>query len=166
MHVALHAAQHGEHVHKPLEDLSRALERLGEETWRGAMAVAEQLDALEAFAAGLRLLPEGERLAERLSLSRRASAQTVLMSGTPPPMAAGVARVASAPGPRAKLRLLARKVFPEPAFMRVWSRLARRGRVGLAASYAMRPFWVLWRAGPALRAWRAARRESRARELS
>ena len=163
MHVALHAAQHGSGTGKFLNDLSRALEQVPEETWRAALGVAEELDAVEAFAAGLRLVPEGLRLAEELGLPHDTSAQTVLMAQSPPPLAHGVARVASAPGVRAKARMLFRKVFPKPAFMRVWSRLARRGRLGLAASYVWRPIWILAHAVPALRAWLAARREARRR---
>jgi hypothetical protein len=165
MHVAIHAAQHGSGVRKFLDDLSRALAQ-GEETWRAAQALAQELDAVEAFSAGLRLLPEGRRLAMELSLPRRTSAQTVLLTHSPPPLAMGVARVASASGVRAKARLLIRKVFPEPAFMRVWSTLARRGRLGLAAAYLLRPLWIVWRSGPALRAWFTARKEARSSSRS
>src|SRR5918994_942045 len=64
MQVALHAAQHGTEIRKPREDLVRALEQVSYEDWTAALSLARELDAAEAFAAGLRLLPEGERLAE------------------------------------------------------------------------------------------------------
>ena len=100
MHLALHVAQHGSD-RKPLNDLLRAIEQLPDASWVTALAVAEELDAVEGFAAGLRLLPEGSRVAERLSLPRDASAQTVLMTENPPPLAMGLARIAGA-GARAR----------------------------------------------------------------
>jgi hypothetical protein len=166
LHVALHAAQHGKEARKPLNDLTRAVEQVDLLTWRHARGLADSLDAEEAMAAGLRLLPEGHRLAEDLGLSQGVGARTVLMSESPPPLAPGLARVAEAPGVVGKLRLLLRKLFPAPAYMRLWSGLARRGPLGLALTYVLRPLWVLWRAVPAIRAWRSARRQARARSSS
>jgi len=45
-------------------------------------------------------------------------------------------------------------------FMRWWSPLARRGRLGLTVSFLWRPLWFLGHAGPAYLAWRRARREA------
>src|SRR5918995_226267 len=101
LHVALHAAQHGTGGEKPLEDLARALNQVPRVTWECALSLGEELDATEAFAAGLRLMPEGERLATELQLSDKASPSTILMTGSPPPAALGLARVASTRGVRA-----------------------------------------------------------------
>jgi hypothetical protein len=163
LHLALHAAQHGKEARKPLNDLTRAVEQVDLVTWRHARELADSLDAEEAMAVGLRLLPEGHRLAEDLALSQGVGARTVLMSESPPPLAPGLARVAEAHGVVEKLRLLLRKLFPAPEYMRRWSGLARRGVLGLALTYVLRPLWVLWRAAPAIRAWLSARREARAR---
>jgi hypothetical protein len=46
------------------------------------------------------------------------------------------------------------------SFIRAWSPLARRGRVGLAVAYAYRPLWVLWRVGPAVWALARARKQA------
>jgi hypothetical protein len=161
MHVALHVAQHGTEADKPLEDLSRAIQQAPLETWKAAAAVAERVEAVGAFATGIRVLPEGRRLADELSLPHHASARTLLAAGDPPPASIGLARVATTPGLAAKGRLLQHKVFPAPAFMRLSSRLARRGPLGLAASYVVRLGWLARRSGPALRAWRRARQEAR-----
>jgi Uncharacterised nucleotidyltransferase len=155
--VADHAAAHGVGVKKPLEDLTRALEQLPEETWREAAALAERLQATEAFAAGLRLLPTGEDLADRLALPRDVSVETALRASTAPPTALGFEWLSRTPGARPKIRFLARKLFPNADFMRAWSPLARRGRAGLVAAYAMRVFWLLRHALPGLIAWRRAR---------
>ena len=68
--VALHAAQHGVDFAKPRQDLERALDRFGLEVWSEAKPVAAALDALDAFAAGLRLSARGRLLAADLELPR------------------------------------------------------------------------------------------------
>lgn len=164
LHIALHAAQHGTGTVKTLNDLSRAIERLPDKTWQAAAALARQLDAVEAFGTGLRLLPEGELLARRLQLSERTSVDALLMAQGDPAVARGLERLANTPGLGAKLRLLLRKLFPERSFMRAWSPVARTGPLGLAGSYLMRPLWLLWRVVPAAIAWRRARQKAGARE--
>src|SRR5919206_2537477 len=56
--LALHAAADGAAAVKPLEDLRRGVQRLGDAAWEQAAGLARTLDALPAFGAGLRLLPE------------------------------------------------------------------------------------------------------------
>jgi hypothetical protein len=159
--VALHAAHHGRHVRKPLDDLARALERAPDAAWQDAAALAERLAATPAFAAGLRLLPAGTDLARRLELPEGTSAEVVLRASSAPPMALGFEWLARTPGLRRKLMLIAGKLVPKREFMRAWSPLARGGsRLGLALAYAWRPFWLLWHATPGLRAWLAARRRA------
>ena len=68
LHVALHAAEHGADLPHPLEDLARALRVADDDVWREAAELARRIDALPAFAAGLRFDPDGARLAERLEL--------------------------------------------------------------------------------------------------
>jgi hypothetical protein len=102
LHVALHAAQHGPDWATPMEDLRRALDMLSFYTWEAAADLAEQLVATAAFAAGLRLLPAGEHIADRLSLDRKASAQTVLRSKSPPPLALGFAELHAIRGGQGK----------------------------------------------------------------
>jgi hypothetical protein len=160
MLVALHAAQHGVGKPQPLEDLSRALERVEGRDWDASAALADRLVATEAFAAGLRLLPAGEAVAARLRLPSETSVETVLRAGTAVDMSLGFERLARLRGPE-KIRLARQKALPEAAFMRAWTPLARRGRIGLAAAYAWRLAWLSWHAPAGFRAWWRARSETR-----
>ena len=155
--VALHAAQHGLGAEGPLEDLRRALELLSFENWEAARGLALKLEALAPMAAGLRLLPAGRTLAARLELGDVRSVETVLRSESAFTMALGFDWLSRTSGVRPRMKFLARKLVPQPAFLRAWSPLARRGRSGLAAAYLWRIIWLLIHAGPAYVAWRKAR---------
>ena len=160
--VALHAAHHGAHFDPPLTDLARGLERFRDPVWESASALAVRLDAVDAYAAGLRLLPAGVALAEQLGLPDAPSTETILRAGTAPPMALGFDWLVQTPGIRARTRLVVGKTFPDAEFMRAWSPLARGGsRAGLAAAYVWRPCWLAWHSGPGFLAWLAARRKRR-----
>ena len=137
--VALHAAQHGRGERKPHEDLRRALEIADESLWREAAEVARRLGSSAVFAVGLGLLPAGEELAGRLGLRRNASVEVHLISEGAPPVSRGFLRLAAAPSLSARLAILITKLVPSPFFMRNTSELARRGRIGLFAAYALRP---------------------------
>ena len=159
--VALHAAHHGTELRQPLEDLARAIERFPTTSWAAAAALADRLAAMPAFAAGLRLVPAGAALTERLVLSDAASAEVILRAGSAPPMALGFEWLSRVPGFRAKTRLIAGKLVPDVQFMRAWSPLARRGRVGLAAAYGFRIVWLARHAIPGFIAWSRARKSAR-----
>jgi hypothetical protein len=161
-HIALHAAQHGRADTARLEDLDRALSALGSEEWRDAAALSERLDAVPAFSTGLRLIPAGAELAARLDLPVAASTEASLRARNAPRGALGLEELARVRGLRAKLGLIARNMVPSPRFMRAWSPLARRGRIGLAAAYVWRPIAIVLRAGPAAFAWLRARHQASA----
>ena len=74
------------------------------------------------------------------------------------PLAHGFEELATTRGIRAKLAVLRQELIPSAEFMRWWSPLARRGPLGLAASYVWRPLYLALKAGPGLLAWRRARR--------
>lgn len=160
LHVVLHAAKHGVQHSKPLADLERALEILPFELWQEAAVLAVRLDAVPAFSTGFALVPGGDGLSADLGLSGTSSVEVALRAQTPPPLALGVEWFSRLPGPRAKARFVAGKIFPPPAFMRRWSPLARRGRLGLVAAYVYRPLWLLLKLGPAVAGWRRAKRAS------
>ncbi len=154
---ALHAAHHGREMLKPLEDLRRAIAIADDGEWRRAISLADELDALHGFGTGLRLVPEGDALADHLGLwtpDLLATAQ----GGARAPLAIGFDRLASAPRLRDKLALLGRELVPNPSTVRYSSRLARRGRLGLALAYLRRPFWLARHAPASYRAWRRFRR--------
>jgi hypothetical protein len=159
--VALHAAQHGPARSQSISDLERALDQLGEPTWRAAAALADALQATETFAAGLRLLPAGATLAANLGLDTRKSVQIAVFSSAAPPMTAGLVQLARTRGTWRKLSLMARELVPSRFVIQRWWPPARRGGLWLLAAYVRRPFWLLVRLGPALLAWRRAVRGAR-----
>lgn len=158
LHIALHAAQHQDG--KAVTDLERALDQLDTELWEAAAAVAARLDALAAFAAGLRLVsPAGEALSRRLAVSGARSVRMDLReSGVP--MTEGLYELWQAPGIKAKLRVARDEIAPKPAFMRWWSPLARRGKLGMVAAYAWRPIYLLTHAPAAIRVIQRVRRDA------
>lgn len=160
LQVALHAAHHGPLAPKALDDLDRAVERIPFAAWAEAAALAERIDATAAFAAGLRLSPDGAALADRLSLPRAVPVDVALKAGGAPPLAAGLDWLLQTPRARAKLALVARTALPSPGALRLWRPLARRGASGLAAAYASHPFWLARHALPSVLAVRRARRSS------
>lgn len=160
LHLALHAAQHGTKETKPLLDLERALTQLPGDVWDAAARLADELGATSSFAAGLRFLPAGAVIAERLRLSHEKSFEAVLRSVSPPPLTDGLIRLRRTRGVAGKARLVLSEVAPAPTFLRASSPVARKGFLGLVAAYLWRPVWLVWRIGPALRAWRRARREA------
>lgn len=160
LHIALHAVHHLEG--KPVTDLERALEIATEEEWRGAAALAHELDGLAAFATGLRLVPAGAALAKRLDVDEQGSVHFDLRAAQIP-TAEGLGEL-FAPGLRLRDRLsiLYHELFPSPEFMRWWTSLAHRGRRGLVASYVGRWLWLLVKIPRGLRALLTVRRRHRA----
>jgi Uncharacterised nucleotidyltransferase len=155
--VALHAAQHaGQRTHS-LEDVRRAVERVDRHVWEEAAALAVELDAIPAFAAGIRLAPGGPELLDVLSIAAAPTVDVAVYAAGNVPVLRGLWRLEQASG-RDKFGLLARELVPTPAFMRASSPLARRGPLGLGAAYAIRPLWLASRLPSAYRALRRARR--------
>ena len=160
VHIALHAAHHGVAKSKPSGDLTRAVARLTDDEWHAAAAVAERLGAMPAFAAGLRLLEPGRRIADELRLPTAAPAAVALSVASAPPMALAMEQLANAPGLRAKGALAVRRLAPPARWMRAFYPLARRGTGGLVAAYALRAILLVARAGPELAVWLRTRRAS------
>ncbi len=157
-HTALHAAQHGARVPKPLGDLERALASFDRECWTRAGELAVELEAVPAFVAGLELLPAGERLAAELSLSSFRSTHVALRARTASAGALAVDRVVTAAGARQRLRLIRRTIFPSPKFMRVFFPVANRGSLGLTLAYSLRLGSRAWQFLPGLRTWLRVRK--------
>lgn len=158
--VALHAAHHGQAFGSAVEDLRRAAQRFDAECWREACALAATLDAIAPFGTGLGILPEGRAIAEQLGLSTDPSFGLRLRWSDAPWGSSFIAALANERGIRGRLGLLAGLLGPRPAVLRLSSPLARRGRRGLAAAYALRPFGLLRRAPAAVLAWQRVRRSS------
>ncbi len=164
LHVVLHAAQHAYQVDgKPLEDLRRALARVEESKWSSALELARAYRGIPAFAAGLRLLPEGRDLACRLDLDEVRSLRRELRREDNVIAEEFYALLSASVGLRRKLAIVAGDVFPRPDYMRWWSPLARRGKLGLACAYLWRAIWVIGEAPRAIHTlWRVRRGKVRA----
>jgi hypothetical protein len=158
LHVALHAAQHGAGWARPMADLERALAAGDEDLWAAAAALAAELDAGDAFAAGLRLAPAGAQLAVRLRLPPPRSVDAELRAGSPPPLALGFEQLARADGTRARAEIVWRKLVPPASFVRHWDPAGGDSRVGLVRAYVRRPLWIMRRVPRGLEAWWRARR--------
>jgi hypothetical protein len=162
MIVALHCAHHGTERPGALEDLRRAATRIAPERWEQARALAEELGAGDAFAAGLRLTAEGDAVADALGVGHHASTALWLKTHDSDPAAWTLARLEATPVGAARRSLALRMLVPPPHLMRSFVPLARRGHVGLAVAYLVRPARLAVRAGPALADWHRARRGVRA----
>lgn len=159
--IALHAGQHGERQPQPLRDLARALEIGSRADWSDAASLARSLGAEAAFAAGLGLLEPGRKLRDDLDVVTASTLESALRATTAPALTLGLDWLVRLPGMRPRLRFALRKLFPPAAFMRTWTPVARQGKLGLVAAYVWRPLWMLGRTGPAIRAWRRAKKETR-----
>jgi hypothetical protein len=164
LHVVLHAAHHANMVEsKPLDDLRRALASVGEAEWSSALDLARAYRGVPAFAAGLRLLPEGEELARRLDLGKVRSFQHEIRREDNVIAEELYALLSADTGIRQKLVIAASDIFPLPDYMRWWSPLARRGRLGLAGAYLWRTIWIIRQAPAAIHTlWRIQRAKGRA----
>lgn len=161
LYVTLHAAHHGEQWGKATIHLERALACLDLPVWEAASALAERVGAGASFEAGLRLVPPGAMVADTLGLHPHASIRVRLRASSPPPIALGLEQLATAGSNRMRLRILARKLVPPPAFIRHWWPPAARSRSMLALGYLYRPAWLLRNTPRGLRAWLGARRALR-----
>jgi hypothetical protein len=139
LHVALHAAQHGQWHAKPSEDLARAVAKLPVGTWQEAASLAGRVDAGQAMAAGLRLVPQGADLATRLGLPADASLAVNVSIGSTTRGAGLLAEVLETPGGRAKAVRAVRQVVPDPAQLRVLVPFAGRSRASAALAYLWLP---------------------------
>jgi len=163
LHVALHCAHHGSEWSKVARDLDRALTVADEATCRQAAELARRVDALDAFAAGLRTVPAGDQLAQRLALPEPSSVQVTLRATTPPPVALGVEQLMGAASWRTRAWIIGRKVVPPREFIRHWDDRASENGWRLALAYLRRPFWLLRHTPAGVRAWWRARRRVQAR---
>ncbi len=158
--LVLHAAKDGFRVGKVRNDLDHALQRLEPSVWEEAAVLADRLGAGGAFATGLRFLPAGEALADRLRLTREQPVLVALRARGAPAMSVWLLWLGAERRWLRKIDLIARKLVPPPDYLRDWQPLARRGKAGLVAAYLWRPAWMLWRLGPAVRAVRRAKVEA------
>jgi Uncharacterised nucleotidyltransferase len=159
--LALHAAGHGRYADQVLTDLERALATLGQADWEAAASLAAEMGVLPAMSEGLRLVPAGKALADRLGLPHEPSVVMALKASAAPAGSLTVARIAETRGLKAKAALGLRRLAPSRRYMRAHFALAGRGRLGLAAAYAARMAMSPVHLPRAVNAWRRARRSQR-----
>ncbi len=143
MHVAVHAGHHANFDEcKAFEDLRRALARAEARQWQDALLLAETFDGVAAFVTGLNTMEAGRDVARYLGIDGFDTARFALRRENN--LIAEELRALFLPGvgPRRKLSIVLREVFPRPAYMRNWTRLARRKHLGLAMAYGWRLLWV------------------------
>jgi hypothetical protein len=160
VHLATHVAQHAGTSGVALEDLRRGLVRLQPGLWEEAALLSRELDAGDAFAAGLRVLePEGGELAARLGLPETTLRWTLMSEGAAPFGTVALLRLGEARGLRAKARFALRAAFPPREQMAYHYPHVRGGGRAVPRAYlhhlALLPSRVA-RAGRALRAARRA----------
>jgi hypothetical protein len=155
--VTLHAAHHGPDWVGADADLKRAVEVFDMECWEAARDIAVSLKAEAMMGVGLGLTDEGRTIAERLSLPTEPSPANLLLWAGAPWSASVVESLITQRDLRATIALVARVLWPTPVALRRGSALARRGRLGLIAAYALRPCQLARQLPVALRARRHAR---------
>lgn len=159
LHVAIHAAQHGPDDAKAIADLARGIERWPPEVWRAAAELAEAVQGVAAISAGLRLLPDGARIADRLGLPPAAQLDWEIRNRDARPRGTfHLQALTDARGFRERASVLARSLFPTRRWIVREYRWAERGKALLVVAYARHilrtPLW----AARALRYLREARR--------
>jgi hypothetical protein len=160
LQLATHAAHHGPSYFKGLRELTLAIERWPFEVWRDAAGLADQLAAVAALAAGLRLTTEGTLLATELGLPvDRALEWEIAHAEERPRGTFHAAAFDEADTLRERLRMARRALFPTRRWVAVEYPWAKRGPVRACAAYllhiARTPIW-------AARAWSFRRRSRRA----
>lgn len=150
LHVALHLAQHGPDDEKAVIDLRLALDRWPSTIWEQAARLAAEVSAAEAFAAGLRVLPEGEGTADLLGLG---SGEQVLWDlrhrAARPRGTFHLSAFADATTFRERADILRRAIFPSRAWIADNYRWARAHSALISVAYLLHvmraPQWA-WRA--------------------
>jgi hypothetical protein len=157
VHLSLHAAKGGFADAKAAHDLALGLERLDAGTWREAARLARRLDALDAFAAGLRLSPRGQVLATSLGLPAPQHPETRMRADSVANAAIVLERTLNGRTWRERARMAYAHVFPSAAWMRTMhpEETVRPG--GLLRARIRRPFVLLHRLPSAIRTRRRYR---------
>jgi hypothetical protein len=165
LHLAIHAAQHGPALGlgKLFNELSLALERWPADVWRCAAALAQQIDATQAFAAGLRLLPQGAALASEVALPPTAELDWLITHREVRPRGTvHLHALRELDGFAARLQILRGLLLPPRAWLAQEHRWTRSRGPLILAAYALHfvqlPAW-------AARAWWFRARARRAGRL-
>jgi hypothetical protein len=145
MLLALHLAKRGLVDAQAARDLRLGLERLDEDLWREAHRLAARLEALDAFSAGLMLLPEGTTLARRLGLEGPQHNETRMRAHSVDHSAVALERFLTAPDWRSRLVLLRAALFPSAQWLRFFYAEQTGRPFGLLRVRVQRPIEIIAR---------------------
>jgi hypothetical protein len=157
--IGLHAAQHGNTVGNPVEDLKRALAGWGEDIWRGASRLAARTDSQFALRQALTMLPEGRAVLGALGLPAAVTTQAMLRwngIGVPPYLEEHV------PPSRRITLAFSRAVRPRHEIAAYWDSRAETDRGRWVLANLRRVVIAPVRTLQLWRSWRRARVEARA----
>ena len=139
LHIVLHAVHHGVGLHghglHTAEDLRRLIERLPPEGWGPVAELARALGAEDRLALGLRLDPQGTRVAEAVGLPDATVESSPSWLSFAPRGAGSLSRLSAAPTLRDKLLCVRWAIFPSQDKVRYVSRVRARGPMALARAY-------------------------------
>ncbi len=161
MHLALHVAQHGPGFARGMRELALALERWPVETWARAATLASAIEAADAFAGGLCLLPEGAHLASTLGLHPTARTTWKIENAHLRPRGTfHLEALLGAQGVMGRLRVLRLALLPRRQWILAQYPWAARASGRIPVAYVLHlmraPRW-------AVRSWSFRRRARRAR---
>lgn len=148
LHLALHLAQHGTADVKATSDLRLGLDRWPPEVWREASALAVELGGDESFAAGLRLIPEGELTADALGIGGGERVLRDLEQRDSRPRGTFHLEALTHAGTVSeRLGILRRSLLPSPNWIRWEMAWAGSSKVHLLAGYLVHlarvPLWAV-----------------------
>jgi hypothetical protein len=156
--LVLHAARNGVRSARGVEDVRRAVATLDDAGWQQVSALARDLDATAALAAGLRMTVEGTELAARLRVDRATDPEWALQSASGSTYGLRLVQLRTASW-RGRAAIVRNELLPSAAFLRQGWPVARRyGALGLLAAYLQRLLGIARRLPRAIREARAARR--------
>jgi hypothetical protein len=162
MQLAAHAAQHGPRYAKGLRELALGLERWPREVWTAAAELAAEIEATGFFAAGLRLVPEGDRLAGEFGLPLCDQLEWEIRHAEARPRGTfHLEALIEARGLAARAGVARRALLPARSWI-VWQYpWAARGGPRLMAAYCMHATRATVWAARAWHFWRQAQRAGR-----
>jgi hypothetical protein len=160
LHAGLHAAQNGAEDARTLRYLTRCIEISDGQEAVDALRIARAIDATDAFALGLSLVPSGRALNRTLGIMPTASVLTALKAASAPNTAHAIEWLATRVTYRDRARFVFHKIFPPVAYMES-SYPSAHSRGGLLLAYPARWVWLARQLAPSVQAWREARRTSR-----
>lgn len=158
MHLALHAAQNGAADSKAVADLDRGLTQVPLAVWREALALAMDLDAVQAFSGGLQLTRRGRETAVALCLGPPSDVAVLLRIASLPQEALQIQHLWEQESVAARTRLVARKLWPTSAYMRCETPTGVGGPAPLLTARLRRAARLPRRSVRAVRHWLLARR--------